>query len=101
MNETINRLILDACLTFKDDLRYTLSGLPVVEALFQHNSIQVENGFNRQVNFDLQVVSVNETALILAKSEIGRHYRLQGFINRKSLKSVKLRLHVTHISPIN
>lgn len=100
MGKAINRLTLDACLISKNELRYTLTGLPVIEALFQHDSIQLENGFERQANFDVLVISVGEPALILAQSEVNLDYRLQGFINRKSLKSIKLRLHVTHISPI-
>lgn len=100
MSDAVNRLTLDACLISKEDLRYTLANVPVVEALFHHSGVQIENNVERQTNFDVAVVALGELAPIVAQSEVGRVYRLQGFMNRKSLKSVKLRLHITHISPI-
>jgi primosomal replication protein N len=55
----------------------------------------------RQTDFDLAIIAMGELAEVLNQTEVGRFYRLQGFINRKSLKSIKLRLHLTHISPIH
>lgn len=101
MSESANRLVLDACLIEKNELRYTLARVPVVEALFNHSGSQIENGSMRQNDFDLAIIAMGELAEVLNQTEVGRFYRLQGFINRKSLKSIKLRLHLTHISPIH
>jgi primosomal replication protein N len=43
---------------------------------------------------------MGEVALALEDCTVGAYYRVQGFLNRKSLKSVKLRLHITHITSI-
>ena len=84
----------------KSDLRLTLAGLPVVEAVFSHSSQQFENTSERAAQFDLAVIAIGDLAQILQQAQVGRDYRIQGFINRKSLKSIKLRLHLTHMSPI-
>ena len=101
MSEPVNRLVLEACLIQKSELRHTLAGVPVVEALFNYSGAQIENSASRQADFDLTIISMGEIAEVLNDLEVGQVYRLQGFINRKSLKSIKLRLHLTHISPIH
>ena len=96
-----NRLSLDVCLLEKTSIRKNLTGVPVVEVLLQHSSDQTENGGARQTQFEINAVAMGETALALEDCTVGAYYRVQGFLNRKSLKSVKLRLHITHITPIN
>jgi primosomal replication protein N len=96
-----NRLSLDACLIEKTSIRKNLTGVPVVEVLLQHSSDQTENGGARQTQFEINAVAMGEVALTLEDCTVGAYYRVQGFLNRKSLKSVKLRLHITHITPIH
>ena len=95
-----NRLILDVCLLEKYTLRNTLAGVPVVEVIFAHAGVQTEIGVERQAQFELAGVAMGEMAIILDAAHVGLHYRVQGFLNRKSLKSLKLRLHLTHMTPI-
>ena len=95
-----NRLSLDACLIEKTHIRKNLTGVPVIEVLLQHTSNQIENGGARQTQFEIAAVAMGEVALALEDCTVGAYYRVQGFLNRKSLKSVKLRLHITHITPI-
>lgn len=95
-----NRLILDVCLLEKDTLRNTLAGVPVVEAIFAHAGAQTEIGVERQTQFELAGVAMGEMASVLNAAHVGLYYRVEGFLNRKSLKSLKLRLHVTHMTPI-
>ncbi|TDR32132.1 primosomal replication protein N [Hydromonas duriensis] len=95
-----NRLILDVCLLEKSELRKTLAGVPVVEAVFAHTGVQSEIGLERQAQFELAGIAMGEMASVLERAQVGLSYRVQGFLNRKSLKSLKLRLHLTHMSPI-
>ena len=95
-----NRLILDVCLLEQDALRNTLAGVPIVEALFAHAGAQTEIGVERQTQFELAGVAMGEMASVLDAAHVGMHYRVQGFLNRKSLKSLKLRVHLTHMTPI-
>ncbi|MGL4768209.1 MAG: primosomal replication protein N [Formosimonas sp.] len=101
MSELANRLILEGSLIEKSELRYTLAQIPVVEAVFNYSGAQIENRAERRVEFDLPMIAIGELAQVLNQAELGRTYRFEGFLNRKSLKSIKLRLHVTHISPIH
>lgn len=96
-----NRLSLDVCLIEKTHIRKNLTGMPVVEVLLQHTSNQVENGGMRQAQFEIAAVAMGEVALVLENCTVGVYYRVHGFLNRKSLKSAKLRLHITHITPIS
>ena len=96
----LNRLILDVCLLEKTQIRKNLTGVPVVEVVLQHNANQSENGSERQAQFEIEAVAMGEVSQALAQCTVGAFYRIQGFLNRKSLKSVKLRLHITHISSV-
>ncbi len=73
----------------------------MVEVVLQHTSDQSENGSERQAQFEIEAVAMGQVAQSLAQCTAGEFYRVQGFLNRKSLKSVKLRLHITHISPMS
>jgi primosomal replication protein PriB len=96
-----NRCTFDVCLVEKTASRDTLAGVPVVEAVVAFEAPQLENHKPRQVAFELSVIAIGEMAQVLNQAHVGQFYRIQGFLNRKSLKSVKLRLHLTHLSPLS
>lgn len=96
----INRLTLDVCLVDKSALHKNLAGCPMVELVLAHESMQTEVGTPRQTQFEIAAVAMGDAALAVQACTVGGYYKVQGFLNRKSLKSVKLRLHVTHISPV-
>lgn len=75
--------------------------MPVVEAVVAFDAPQIENRKPRQAAFELSVIAIGEMAQVLNQANLGQFYRIQGFLNRKSLKSVKLRLHLTHLSPLS
>lgn len=95
-----NRVTLDVCLLEKSELRKTLAGVPVVEVVLAHAGVQTEVGVERQTQFELAGIAMGEMAAVLEHAQVGLNYRVQGFLNRKSLKSLKLRLHLTHMKPI-
>ena len=72
----------------------------MIDAVLQHQSDQVEAGSLRQTQFEIAAIAVGEAAMAVDACTVGLYYKVQGFLNRKSLKSVKLRFHITHISPI-
>lgn len=95
-----NRLTLEACLVEKSTLHNNLAGCPMIEVALRHQSEQSEAGSPRQTQFEIAAVAMGEVAVAVDACTVGIHYKVQGFLNRKSLKSVKLRLHITHISPV-
>lgn len=100
LNSPANRLVLEVCLLEKANIRNTLAGIPVAEAILVHTGTQVEINTERATQFELECIAMGEMAAILDAAQIGLNYRVQGFLNRKSLKSLKIRLHLTHMTPI-
>ena len=96
----LNRLTLEACVVEKSPLRNNLAGCPVVDLVLQNQSDQEEIGSPRQTQFEIAAVAMGDAATAVDACVVGSYYKIQGFLNRKSLKSVKLRLHITHISPV-
>lgn len=96
----LNRLTLEACLVDKSPIRKNLAGCPILEFVLVHDSMQTEVGAPRQTQFEIAAVAMGEAAVAVDACTVGAYYKVQGFLNRKSLKSVKLRLHITHISPV-
>ena len=72
----------------------------MIELVLQHQSDQEEVGSPRQTQFEIAAVAMGDAATAVDACTVGAYYKVQGFLNRKSLKSVKLRLHITHISPV-
>jgi len=81
-------------------IRYTPTGIPVLEAVVRHQSSQQEAGIQRQIHCELPVVALGDTAAIMAKLKTGDDIRLEGFISRKSQINQQLVLHVNHIIQI-
>ena len=61
-----NRLVLDATLADRGDLRYTPAGVPALECMLRHASIQPEAGGERKVECELAAVAFGEPARSLA-----------------------------------
>ena len=93
----MNRLELIAELVERDALRYTPAGIPVVSARLTHESVQVEAGVARQVQLEMAVLAAGEIAGQLNGAELGKPYRLTGFIARKNRNSKALVFHLSEI----
>src|SRR5262245_37178823 len=52
-----NRLVLDALLAQRGDLRHTPAGIPAVDCVLQHASIQQEAGGERRVECELAAIA--------------------------------------------
>ena len=89
-----NRLVLDATLAERGDLRYTPAGLPALECVLRHASIQSEAGGERKVDCELAAVSFGEQALSLARFPIGTALRCKGFLARRYRTGITVALHV-------
>ena len=61
-----NRLTLDATLAERADLRYTPAGVPALECVLKHASVQREAGGMRKVDCELAAVAFGEPARALA-----------------------------------
>ena len=89
-----NRLTLDATLAERGDLRYTPAGIPALDCVLRHASVQPEAGGERKVECELQVVAFGEPALALAKIPAGTELRCKGFLARRYRTGQTLALHL-------
>lgn len=75
-------------------MRYTPAGVQVSEGRVQHDSHQIEAGVLRQVNVDVLVVALGETARWLEGAPLGSEIQISGFLAAKSRNSKTPVLHV-------
>ena len=89
-----NRLVLDASLAERGDLRHTPAGIPAFDCVLRHASIQREAGGERKVECELAAIAFGEPAMSLARIPIGTALRCRGFIARRYRTGITLALHV-------
>ena len=89
-----NRLVLDATLTERGDLRYTPAGLPALDCMLRHASVQPEAGGERKVDCELAAVAFGEPAESLSRVANGTAVRCKGFLARRYRTGITVALHV-------
>jgi primosomal replication protein N len=89
-----NRLILDATLAARDDLRYTPAGIPALSLTLEHASEQPEAGGRRKVDVELAAVAFGPAAEALARVVPGTLLRCEGFLARRYRTGTTLALHI-------
>jgi len=70
VTQTVNLLVLTACIVEFDTLRYTPSGLPAVNIRLEHVSVIEEAGHLRQVNAVVKSVAFGVIAERLVKQAV-------------------------------
>lgn len=90
-----NRCVIAARLVRQGRTRYTPAGLRVQELGFQFAGSVVEAGFERQLDFEFDVIAVGDVAGQLAEIALGTDLVLSGFLAPTSRRSKRLRLHIT------
>ena len=89
-----NRLVLDATLTERGELRYTPAGIPALDCTLRHASIQAEAGSERIVDCELAAVVFGEPAKSLARLDNGTALRCTGFLARRYRTGITVAMHV-------
>ncbi len=95
-----NRLTLAATLASREPLRYTPAGIPALDLMLVHASVQPEAGGERQVNCELAAVAFGDVATAMAKLPPGHAVRCEGFIARRWRTGTSLALHVNRFESI-
>jgi primosomal replication protein N len=96
-----NRLTLDATLAERGDLRYTPAGVPALECVLKHASVQPEAGGVRKVECELAAVAFGEPAVSLARVPTGTPLRCKGFLARRYRTGVTIALHVNEFDTLD
>ncbi len=90
-----NRLMLDATLAQRDDLRFTPAGIPVLQMTLAHASTQAEAGGERKVECELSAIAFADVARGLADVAIGVALRCEGFVARRFRTGTSVALHIS------
>ena len=96
----VNRFAFDASLAQRSELRYTPAGIPALECLLAHRSVQKEAGGERKVECELTAVAFGEIARELSALAVGTPLRCEGFIARRYRTGTSVALHLTRFTHI-
>jgi primosomal replication protein N len=96
-----NRLTLDATLAERGGLRYTPAGIPALECVLKHASVQPEAGGNRKVDCELTALAFGEPAIALARVPTGTALRCKGFLARRYRTGITVALHVNEFETLD
>ena len=75
-------------------MRYTPAGVPVSEGRLQHGSAQIEGGAERQVELEIAVLALGESARWLQAAPLNGKVKVTGFLAAKGRNSKTPVLHV-------
>ena len=96
-----NSLMLDATLAQRGDLRFTPAGIPALDCMLKHASVQAEAGSKRAVDCELAAVAFGDPARALAKVPMGTAVRCRGFLARRYRTGVAVALHVNEFETLD
>ncbi|MCE2680359.1 MAG: primosomal replication protein N [Burkholderiales bacterium] len=91
----MNVLNLVASITERSLVRYTPSGVPVLQLQLSHSGEVMEAGKSRQVEFEIQALALGDTALSLDRSALGETFHFSGFMAKKTRNSKNLQFHIS------
>jgi len=90
----LNELRFTGLITEREVIRYTPAGLPIVNAVLQHSSQQIEAGIARLTEFEIAAVAAGEISGRFSGAPLGGAYEFSGFLARKSRNSKSLVFHI-------
>ena len=82
-------------------LRYTPAGMPIVTAVLQHSSQQMEAGIARLTEFEMPALAAGEISGRMNQAALGGLYQFTGFLARKSRNSKSLVFHIIDFSAVS
>lgn len=94
-----NETVIGGRLRRRSALRYTPAGIPIVDFVIEHQSVQSEAGARRRVQCDVEAVAVGELAVALGEAKINQALQVTGFLARNSIGSRKLMLRAVRVEP--
>ncbi|MBA5686240.1 primosomal replication protein N [Rugamonas apoptosis] len=90
----MNQLQFTALIAERDTIRYTPAGMPIVNAVLQHQSQQMEAGIARLSEFEVSAVAAGDISNRFSQAPLGGVYQFTGFLNKKSRNSKSLVFHI-------
>jgi primosomal replication protein N len=95
-----NETVVGGRLLKRGALRYTPAGIPVVDFVIAHSSMQSEAGARRKVQCDVDAVAIGELAVRIEATKINQPLQVTGFLARNSVGNRKLMLRAVRVDPV-
>ena len=89
-----NEVVIDGLLLKRGTLRHTPAGIPAINLVIDHRSIQLEAGQRREARCEVDAVAIGELAVTLSKHKLNQPLQFSGFLTRHSVKERRLVLQV-------
>jgi primosomal replication protein N len=74
--------------------------MPIVNAVLQHRSQQMEAGIARLSEFEIHAVAAGEISGRFSQTALAGLYQFTGFLNKKSRNSKSLVFHIIDFSAV-
>ena len=91
-----NQFVLTAVLHKVGTVRYSPSGVPILDVVLQHSSRQQENGILHQVKFELPAKIIGEQAPAW-QHKVGTMVEVSGFLAQRSQRIFRPVLRIQNI----
>jgi len=91
----LNRVRLIATLIEREAIRYTPAGVPIVALKLAHQSVQIEAGVDRSIEFEMSAFAADRIALRIDRVALGASLRIDGFLAARRRNTKALVLHLT------
>ena len=75
--------------------------MPIVSAVLQHSSQQMEAGIARLTEFEIFALAAGEISGRFSQAQLGGLYQFTGFLARKSRNSKSLVFHIIDFSAVS
>ncbi|MEO7726064.1 MAG: primosomal replication protein N [Burkholderiales bacterium] len=95
-----NEVVIDGRLLKRGTLRHTPAGIPALNLLIGHTSMQAEAGGQREAKCEVEAVVVGELAVRLSTLKLNQPLRIGGFLTRHSASDRRLVLQVVKAKAI-
>ncbi len=95
-----NRVRLNARLVSRADLRFSPSGVAVLQAGLHHRAAVAEAGVERQLDFELEAIALGDAARRLDRQALGTELDIDGFLAPRSRRSRTLIVHIIEFKTI-
>ncbi|NBR27809.1 MAG: primosomal replication protein N [Betaproteobacteria bacterium] len=92
-----NAAVIGGRLFKRSAIRYTPAGVPIVDFVIAHNSVQNEAGGRRKVQCDIDAVAIGELAARIDGLKLNQGLQVTGFLARNTIGNKKLMLHATKV----
>ena len=96
-----NETVIGGRLLKRGAVRYTPAGIPVVDFVIAHSSVQSEAGARRKVQCDVDAVAVGAMAVVLGETKLNQALQVTGFLARNSIGNRKLTLRAVRVEPVD